>query len=459
MFEIKKSYKDKSKKLLNIMVPIICTQIAVMGMNFFDASMSGQAGNVDLAGAAIGGNTWMPIQTCIIGILMAVMPQVAYFLGAGEEHKIQDTVRHGLFLAVCFSLLIIFGGIFILPIFYSSLGLEPEVYRIAIGYSIGLGVGVLPFFCMGPIRNFVDTLGYTNLTMKIFLLALPINALLNYVLIFGKFGIPRLGGIGAGFATGVTYWIVFALFAWVVTNLDPFKKYEVLGIPDLNFAMIKEYLKIGIPLGLSIFMETSVFGVVAFFIAKFGTDAIAAHQAALNFSSLLYMFPLGFSISLTICIGVEYGAKRFNDAYDYIKVGIGMSIILSVVYMLAEYFCRGMIARIYSIDTNVQKLVMELIIYAIIWQVGDAVAAPAQGILRGYKDVNAGFVTSLIAYWGICLPVGLYLDYKLNHGMFSYWQSLDLGVLASAILLGGRLIYLQRKFNKLGNKSTETAEV
>lgn len=449
MIGLKQSYKDKAIRLFSIMIPIICTQIAVMGMNFFDASMSGQAGNVDLAGAAIGGNTWMPIHTCITGILMAAMPQVAYFLGAREDHKIQDTIRHGLFLAVCFSMLVLLGGSIGLPIFYGTLGLEPAVYHIAIWYSAGIGLGVLPFFCMGPLRILVDTTGYTLLTMKIYLLALPINACLNYVLIFGKLGFPRLGGIGAGFATGITFWFVFFLFAWVVTNLDPFKKYHVLGVPKLNMGKIIEYLKLGIPLGLSIFIETSVFGVVAFFIAKFGTDSIAAHQAALNFSSLVYMFPLGFSLALTICIGVEYGAKRFDDALEFIKVGIGFSILVSAAYMSAEYFGRDIVAKIYSSDANVQAIIIKLIIYAMIWQVGDAIAAPIQGILRGYKDMNSGFFTNMLAYWVICLPLGLYFDYKLEHGMFSYWQSLDLGVLISATLLACRLTYLQRKFMKM----------
>ncbi|MCQ2358939.1 MAG: MATE family efflux transporter [Phascolarctobacterium sp.] len=448
----KERYKDKASRLVSIMLPIICTQIAVMGMNFFDASMSGQAGNVDLAGAAIGGNTWMPIHTCITGILMAAMPQVAYFIGAGEDHKIKDTIRHGLFLAVCFAFLVVLGGCIGLPIFYAKLGLELAVYRIAVWYSFGIGMGVLPFFCMCPLRNFVDTMGYTLLTMKIYLLALPINACLNYVLIFGKLGFPRLGGIGAGVATGLTFWIVFCLFAWVVTHLEPFKKYHVLGLPKLDWNKIIEYLKLGIPMGFSIFMETSVFGVVAFFIAKFGTDSIAAHQAALNFSSLVYMFPLGFSLALTICVGVEYGAKRFDDALEFIKVGIGLSILVSAAYMLAEYLGRDLIARIYSSDANVQAIIIKLIIYAMIWQVGDAIAAPIQGTLRGYKDVNAAFCTGMLAYWVICLPVGLYLDYYLNHGMYSYWQSLDLGVLVSMVLLALRLTYLQRRFNKEANK-------
>ena len=446
MTETFNRYKDKTKRLVGIMLPIICTQIAVMGMNFFDASMSGQAGNADLAGTAIGGNTWMPIHTLFTGIIMAAMPQVAYSLGAGENDKIQDTIRHGFFLALCFALLIIIGGCIGLPIFYGTIGLAPEVYHIALWYSAGIGIGVLPFLFILPLRILVDTLGFTKMTMKIYLMALPINAALNYLLIFGKLGLPRMGGIGAGVATGLTFWIIFIFYVWVVKNLEPFKQYDVLGLPNLRLAKLKEYLKLGLPMGCSIFMETSIFGVVAFFIAKFGTDAIAAHQAALNFSSLVYMFPLGFSLALTLCIGVEYGAKRFKDAYESVKLGIGLSLLISVFYMTPEFFGKAYVAKIYSTDTQVQKLIVDLIFYAMIWQVGDAIAAPIQGILRGYKDVNAAFCTSILAYWGICLPLGLYLDYNLNQGMFSYWMSLDLGVLMSASLLSLRLWFLQRKF-------------
>lgn len=112
-----KDYKDKVKRLLSVMLPIIGTQIAIMGMNFFDASMSGQAGDADLAGAAIGGNIWMPVQTCFAGILLAAMPLIANLLGAGEKEKISTVVRHGMLLAVAFSVLIIVGGVIFLPPF------------------------------------------------------------------------------------------------------------------------------------------------------------------------------------------------------------------------------------------------------------------------------------------------------------------------------------------------------
>lgn len=439
--------QDKLKHLLSVMLPIIGTQIATIGMNFFDASMSGQAGAIDLAGAAIGGNIWMPVQTGINGVLMAGMPLVAHLLGAGEKDKINIVVKHGLFLAVVFAVCILLGGALGLPLLLTHMGLEPEVYHVAVWYLAGVGLGVLPFFLITPLRCLIDTLGYTRLTMKIYMLALPINALLNYILIFGKFGFPRLGGIGAGVATGITFWILLGMFIMVLKKLEAFKSYNVLGMISPVRDRIKEYLKIGVPMGVSIFMESSIFGVVALFMAKFGTEAIAAHQAALNFSSLIYMIPLSFSLALTIVIGVEAGAKRWQAARDYTAIGLELSLLCALVYIGGEYFFRGVIASIYTTDLQIMDLTVHFLIYAVLWQFFDAVAAPIQGILRGYKDVNATFWSGMISYWGICLPFGIFFDYVLNNGPFAYWQSLVIGVVFSAVFLSCRLLWLQR--NKL----------
>lgn len=440
-----RTYRDKLRRLLSVMLPIVATQVAIMGMNFFDASMSGQAGDVDLAGAAIGGNIWMPIQTGISGILMAAMPLVANLLGAGEKEKITIVVRHGLLLALGFAIFVLGCGVAFLPHFLQNMGLAPEVYHVSLWYLAGLGLGVLPFFMITPLRSLVDTLGYTHLTMRIYLLALPINACLNYVLIFGKLGLPRLGGVGAGVASGLTFWLLLGVFAFVITRLEPFKGYRIFGFLQPSFSWLKEYLRIGVPMGISIFMETSIFGVVALFIAKFGTETIAAHQAALNFSSLVYMLPLSFSLALTIVVGVEYGAKNYQGARDYVTIGLQTSLGIAGFYMLAEYILREQIAYIYTNNLEVVALVKIFLLYAIGWQAGDAIAAPIQGILRGYKDVDATFWASMLAYWGICLPLGLFLDYKVGNGAFAYWQSLDCGVISSATLLSIRLIWLQRR--------------
>ena len=440
-----KEQRDKIRRLLSIMLPIIGTQIAIIGMYFFDASMSGQAGDVDLAGAAIGGNLWMPVQTGINGVLLAGMPLIAHLLGAGEKDKIKVVVRHGLLLGTFFALLVILGGIIFAPIFLSYMGLAPDVEYVATWYLVGVGIGILPFFLISPLRCLVDTLGYTHLTMKIYMLALPINACLNYVLIFGKFGLPRLGGIGAGVATGLTFWILLLMFLFVVTRLPNFKEYHLFDKVKIAKEVFKEYLKIGVPMGVSIFVETSIFGVVAFLVAKFGTEVIAAHQAALNFSSVVYMVPLSFSLALTIVVGVEAGAKRFEMAKDYTIIGLQMSLLCTCCYVGLEYIWREQVALIYSSNPQVVDITVHFIIYAILWEFSDAVAAPIQGILRGYKDVNATFWAGVFAYWGVALPLGLYFDYVCGWGPDAYWISLIIGITACATALSLRLVWLQKK--------------
>lgn len=438
---LQKTNRGRLRRLLSVMLPLIGTQLAIVGMNFFDASMSGQAGNADLAGAAIGGNIWMPVQTGFSGILMAAMPLIANHLGAGRHEEIKSVLSRGLLLASCFALAVLLGGALLLPPFLRQMGLEPEVYRVALWYCAGVGAGVLPFFLITPLRSLIDTLGCTQLSMRIYMLALPVNACLNYVLIFGKCGLPRLGGIGAGLATGITFWLLFFMFLWAARTLAPFKRY-LTGLALSGG--LREYLAVGVPMGVSIFMETSIFGVVALFVAKFGTAVIAAHQAALNFSSLIYMIPLSFSLALTIVVGVEYGGGRCGEARLFTKLGLQLSLLCTVVYVLLEYFNMRRIALIYTADPQVISLVTHFIVYALIWQFFDAVAAPIQGILRGYKDVKSTFYASMLAYWGVCLPVGLLLDYVCGHGPYAYWQSLDLGVGCSAAFLTARLWRLQK---------------
>ncbi len=306
---------------------------------------------------------------------------------------------------------------------------------------------MLRFLLVTPLRCLVDTMGHTRLSMKIYLTALPINGCLNYVLIFGKCGLPRLGGIGAGLATGLTFWLLFAMFALAVGILDSFHNTRALGLVRPSWGKLREYLRIGLPMGFAIFMEAAIFGVVALFMAKFGTEAIAAHQAALSFCSLIYMIPLSFSLALTIVTGVEAGARRWDGARAYARIGVELSLLVAFCYMTLEYFYRDGIAAIYLSSPQALLLTQKFLFYGILWQLFDAIAAPIQGILRGYKDVDATFWSGMMSYWGICLPLGLVLDYLCGHGPLAYWQSLDAGVAFSAVFLSGRLLWLQKKKN------------
>lgn len=434
------------RRLLDVMIPILITQTAIMAMNFCDSAMSGHAGAVHLAGTAIGGNLWMPVMASLNGILLGSMPIIAHLLGRGERQNIGRVVRHTMLLATAFSLLLLVVGVLFLDRLLGTFGLEPQVHYIAKMYIAAIGVGVLPFFLSTALRALVDTSGYTGITMKIYLLALPVNAFLNYCLIFGKFGAPALGGIGAGLATGITYWLEFFIFVWVVHKLPAFAPLRIFTDKfKFDMAQLRENLSLGVPMGMAIFMEASIFGVIAIFIAKFGTVIIAAHQAAMSFTSLLYMVPLSFSMSLTIVVGVEAGARRFGEALRYSLLGIACNITVAVLLTIFVLFDREFIAGLYTSEPVIIRQTIGFLFYAMFFQVMDATAAPIQGILRGYKDVKATFWAGLAAYWLICLPLGCYFDYYMHFGPSSYWMSLDIGLLCAVLFLGGRFWYLQRK--------------
>lgn len=434
------------RRLLDVMIPILITQTAIMAMNFCDSAMSGHAGAVHLAGTAIGGNLWMPVMASLNGILLGSMPIIAHLLGRGERQNIGRVVRHTMLLATVFSLLLLVVGVLFLDRLLGTFGLEPQVHYIAKMYIAAIGVGVLPFFLSTALRALVDTSGYTGITMKIYLLALPVNAFLNYCFIFGKFGAPALGGIGAGLATGITYWLEFFIFVWVVHKLPAFAPLRIFTDKfKFDMAQLRENLSLGVPMGMAIFMEASIFGVIAIFIAKFGTVIIAAHQAAMSFTSLLYMVPLSFSMSLTIVVGVEAGASRFGEALRYSLLGIACNITVAVLLTIFVLFDREFIAGLYTSEPVIIRQTIGFLFYAMFFQVMDATAAPIQGILRGYKDVKATFWAGLAAYWLICLPLGCYFDYYMHFGPSSYWLSLDIGLLCAVLFLGGRFWYLQRK--------------
>lgn len=460
MLLFKKSSVPKIKYMLKLMLPIITSQAAIIGMSFFDTAMSGNYSSADLAGVAVGGNVWMIVLTTISGILMAAMPLIANLLGAGNKAEITRVVRKGICLALAFDVVLIAAAVVVLPSLLASMELEPKVYEVAVGYLMAIGVGTPAFFVNVLLRALVDTLGYTNKSMKIYLAALPINAALNYCFIYGACGLPAFGGVGAGITTALTYWLLFFMYLYNVCCVKPFKEYGIFGgqVMELDDKAAADktagkaehisylaYLKMGVPLGLSIMLETSVFGVTAFLVAKFGTVALAAHQAAVNFSSLIYMIPLGFSLASTIIIGFEYGAKNYRALKLYTRLCLEMSCTMGVLYIIIEIFTCHQIASLYSNDGAVTGLIANLILLACIWQLGDMISAPLQGITRGMKDVNATLIAAGIAYWGICLPLGYLLDYHYNLGVYSYWFSLDAGVLVSAAVMLIRLRFDMQK--------------
>lgn len=440
-----KSVGEKIRQIAVILGPILVTQIALSLMNFADTVMSGRYGAEDLAGVAIGSSLWMPVYTGLSGILLALTPIVAQHLGAGRREPIGRSVQQGVYLAVALAALVLVAGHFALPVILRGMNLEDDVRRIAFHYLQGLAYGVVPLFIHTVMRSFMDALGQTRATMAITLLSFPVNVFFNYVLIFGKWGFPELGGVGAGYASALTYWIIALVAAAVVVRVPPFAPYRVFARwrrPDIGSWV--EQLRIGVPIGFSIFFEVGIFAAVALLMSSFGTVTIAAHQAAINFGGLLYMVPMSISMTLTIVVGFEVGGGRIRDAVQYAGLGVAGSLTMAVVSATGLVLFRSFIAGLYAPEPDVRLLVESFLFYVIFFQLSDAVAAPIQGVLRGFKDVNVTLIVALVSYWVVGLPLGFLLANYTALGPYGYWIGLISGLAAGAIGLALRLRHVLR---------------
>ncbi|MCJ8006591.1 MATE family efflux transporter [Lederbergia wuyishanensis] len=438
--------RDKIKQLWTIFIPILITQLAMFSMSFFDIMMTGKYSADHLAGVAVGSSYWVPINTGLSGILLSVTPIVAHLIGANKKEKVPFSVLQGVYAGIAMALFIIVIGFFVLNPLLNGMNLDNEVRKVAKYYLISLSFGIVPLFVYNVLRSFIDALGKTRVTMIVTLSSLPINVTLNYILIFGKLGFPELGGIGAGIASAITYWIITFIAVWIIHRKKPFIDYKIFhSFPTISFNKWKEIFSLGVPIGLSIFIETSIFSAVTLFMSDFGTKVIAAHQAALNFSSFIYMIPLSISMALTILVGFESGAKRNKDARLYSYLGIGGGIILSLITGTLLFIFRGNIAFLYSNDLDVVDLITKFLLFGVFFQLSDAILAPIQGALRGYKDVNVTFIMALISFWVIGLPLGYVLATITELGPFGYWLGLIAGLAIGAMTLSSRLIYVQRK--------------
>ncbi len=441
------SYKQKIKVFFNILLPILITQIGLFAMNFFDVMMSGRASANDLAGVAIGSSLWVPVFTGLSGILLAITPIVAQLIGSKTTKEIPFTVIQGIYLSIFIAVLVMVVGAFIINSLLNFMKLESEVQYIALHYLIGLAFGILPLFVYTVLRAFMDALAQTRVTMIITLMALPINAVFNYLLIFGKFGFPQLGGIGAGYATAITYWCITLFSVFIIHKQQPFRDYRIFRVLHrVSLRSWKTILKIGVPIGFAIFFETSIFAAVTLLMSSFNTVTIASHQAALNFASFLYMIPLGVSMALTIVVGHEVGAKRIKDARQYSMLGISIAVFISMISSAIIFIFKEQVASLYTTDPAVLLLTQQFLIYAIFFQLSDAIQAPIQGALRGYKDVNATLYMSFISYWIIGLPIGYTLATFTTLGAFGYWIGLISGLAAGATCLSIRLKIVQKQF-------------
>jgi len=304
------------------------------------------------------------------------------------------------------------------------------------------------------LRHVSEGLGHTRPPMIIAGSILPLNAILNYGLIYGKLGMPELGGVGAGWATAVVFWVEFLLMLFVVRR--PFYKATQLfeRFESIRLATVASILKIGTPIGLTIFLEMAVFSVIGFLIAKIGVIEVAANSIAGNLNWLTYVIPMSLGAAASIRVGFHVGAKNLPAARATAGTVYKFSIVYALVVSALLVALRYQLISVYTEDVGVTELAAVLLLFIAVYQLVDDSQAVTIGALRGYKDTQVPMYFSLIGYWGLALPIGHALATEallpgVAPGVYGYWTGLTIGLAIVAVCVGVRLLHISANDEKI----------
>lgn len=441
-----KCLREKLVLFLKIFFPILIYQFANYSASFVDTAMTGQYNTMDLAGVSIATSIWNPFFTFLTGIVSALVPIIGHHLGRGKKEEVASDFYQFIYLALGLSVVLLGMVLFLAPTILNHIGLEAAV---AVRYLWFLSIGIIPLLLFSVIRSLLDSLGLTKLSMYLMLLLLPLNSGFNYLLIYGAFGVPELGGAGAGLGTSLAYWVLLGISVLVLFKQEKLKALHLEKRIPLNMDKIKEGVRLGLPIGGTVFAEVAIFSVVGLIMAKFSSLIIASHQSAMNFSSLMYAFPMSISSAMAIVVSYEVGAKRFDDAKTYIGLGRWTALIFAAFTLTFLYIFRGNVASLYGNDPKFIDLTARFLTYSLFFQLADTFAAPLQGILRGYKDTVIPFYLGLLGYWGVAIPVATLFDSLTDFGAYSYWIGLIISLIVSGALYRWRLTVIMKRFESL----------
>ncbi|HAK14482.1 MAG TPA: MATE family efflux transporter [Acinetobacter radioresistens] len=440
------------KKLFQLMLPILVTQFAQAGLGLIDTIMAGHLSPTDLAAIAVGVGLWIPIMLLFSGIMIATTPLVAEANGARDFNNIPTIARQSLWMAFMLgilAMLVLQLMPFLLPLFGVPENLQPKAGLFL--HAIGFGMPAVTMYA--ALRGYSEALGYPRPVTAISLLALLVLVPLNMIFMYGLGPIPALGSAGCGFATSILQWLMLIALAGYIYKGHAYRKTQVFSQWEkFNPVWAKRILKLGFPIGLAIFFEVSIFSTGAIILSPLGETVVAAHQIAISVTSQLFMIPMSLAIALTIRVGMYYGEKNWHAMRKVQHLGLITATVFAVLTMLVMWIFRSEIVAVYTRDLAVTHMALYLILFAIAYQLMDAWQVSAAGCLRGMQDTKGPMLITLLAYWVIAFPVGIYLARFTRMGAAGVWTGLIVGLSVACVLLLLRL-YMNNKRLKLSTST------
>lgn len=447
------SLKHEARRLITLAWPLLIAQLTQMLMGVSDTVMAGRYSALDMAAVALGFSITIPLMSFIQGIAFAIPPLISRLNGSGEISKVANTTQQAGFLLVMVSLVPL-GLIFFISEIVGLFPMENALAKITQDYVFFVLLAMPGFALYQWLRNYCEGLGKTKPTMAITVVGLLANIVGNYIFIYGMGPVPAFGGAGCGIATALVIYVMFFATLVYVRRSKPLQRYDLFGqLYAPNRKQILSTFKLGFPIAMTILFEVTLFAVVALLLAPFGANTVAAHQIALNFSALMFMFPLSTGMAISIRVGYRLGQDRPDLAATAVKAAILVGLCVAVLTASFTLIAKGFITGLYTKEVAVQSLASGLLIYAALFQFSDAVQVISANALRGYKDTTAMSVITFCAYWLIGLPTGIVLGsttYITDAPMEAagFWIGFIVGLSSAALLLGTRLLIIQNRFKQ-----------
>lgn len=452
-FRLLSQYHADIKKLIKISLPILLAQIAQNSMGLADTIMAGRVSSTDMAAISVGASIWMPLVLFGQGLLLALPPTISYLNGSGQRHRIAHQVRQGIWLVLGVSiplgLLIYFCEI---PLQYMQM--ESKMSDLARDYLHAMLWGLPAYLMLINFRCLNDGIAKTKPAMVITFLGLLLNIPLNYIFIYGKFGMPAFGAVGCGIATAIVNWamcLMMMFYSYTNAQERSLKVFSQL-IEMPNPKTLKKLLRLGLPIAIALCCEVALFALTSLMLSPLGSTIVASHQITLNTSSFIFMFPMSIGMATTILVGQALGAGSPQNAKKMSYAALLLGLTVTIITALITIFFRYEIASIFVTDEIVIAMAANLLLFAALYQFSDTIQMVVGGILRGYKDTKMILYITLFSYWVIGVPLGYILgrtNWLVPHiDAEGFWIAFVVSLTFAAILLSLRMKKMQAMNDK-----------
>ena len=439
------SYLSEVDSQMRIATPLILAALVNMGMAITDVIMMGWLGPVALAAGAVASDMYSLVFYLCAGVVAAVSAIVSHARGARQHRLIRRATQQGFWAVILLSppaALIVWQA----PKLLILVGVPATIIETAADYAAMMALTLLPMLGVAVWRQFLAAFADTRAVFRITLITLGLNALGNYVFMFGKLGFPSLGLAGAGLSSALCAAFMFAALTMYVVRHQTLAKYRLLvGILRPDWSRLAELFRLGLPIGVSNLGEMGVYLLSTAVVGIFGVEALAAHAVALRMAGVLYAFPLGLSQAATVRVGLATGAGNVSARNLAARTALGIAFLAGTLVLLSVGFARHDIAAVFvnvnSSAASIASYAALLLLVLAIMQIFEYVGTVAGGALRGIKDTQVPMLMSVTAYWGVAMTIGLGLGFGLNQEALGIWAGLAGGAVTFCFLLLARMHY------------------